>query len=188
MTFATMALPHAAPGAPAIVTESPATIELRTARPSDAGAIHALVGGVTAPAGFRASGVACGIKANGNPDLALLTSDRPAAAAAVFTTNVAQAAPIVISKEHLERTGGEAVAVVINSGCANACTGADGIDHAREMTARTAAALGCAPEAVLVASTGVIGVKLPMPQVIAGIDRAAAALSRRAAPTPRAPS
>jgi glutamate N-acetyltransferase / amino-acid N-acetyltransferase len=137
----------------------------------------AVTGGVTAPAGFRASGVACGIKANGNPDLALVTSDRPAAAAAVFTTNVAQAAPIVISKEHLERTGGEAVAVVINSGCANACTGADGIDHAREMTARTAAALGCAPEAVLVASTGVIGVKLPMPQVIAGIDRAAAALS-----------
>jgi glutamate N-acetyltransferase / amino-acid N-acetyltransferase len=133
--------------------------------------------GVTAPAGFRAAGVACGIKANGNPDLALVVSERPAAAAAVFTTNVAQAAPIVVSREHLERTGGEAVAVVINSGCANACTGADGLADARAMAERAAAAVGCAPEAVLVASTGVIGVKLPMPKVIAGIDRAAAVLS-----------
>lgn len=133
--------------------------------------------GVTAPAGFRASGVACGIKANGAPDLALIVSDRPASAAAVFTTNVAQAAPVVVSREQLLRTGGEAVAVVINSGCANACTGAEGLEHAREMAQRTAAAVGCAPDAVLVASTGVIGVKLPMARVVAGIDLAAAALS-----------
>lgn len=133
--------------------------------------------GVTAPAGFRASGIACGIKANGAPDLALIVSDPPASAAAVFTTNVAQAAPVVLSKEQLLRTGGGAVAVVINSGCANACTGAEGLEHAREMARRTAAAVGCAPDAVLVASTGVIGVKLPMARVVAGIDLAAAALS-----------
>jgi glutamate N-acetyltransferase / amino-acid N-acetyltransferase len=132
--------------------------------------------GVTAPQGFRASGIACGIKANGKPDLALIVSDRAASAAAVFTTNVAQAAPIVVSKRHLEQTGGEARAVVINSGCANACTGADGLAHAREMAERTAAAVGCAPEAVLVASTGVIGIKLPMPKVINGIDIAVASL------------
>lgn len=134
-------------------------------------------GGVTAPAGFRASGVACGIKANGKLDLALLRSDLPASAAAVFTTNVAQAAPVLISKEHLHRSGGHALGVVVNSGCANACTGPDGYAHAQEMARLTAAALGCAPESVLVASTGVIGVKLPMPKVAAGISAAAAALA-----------
>jgi len=65
-----------------------------------------IAGGVTAPAGFRASGVACGIKANGKPDMSLLVSDSPAAAAAVFTTNMAQAAPILVSREHLQRAGG----------------------------------------------------------------------------------
>jgi glutamate N-acetyltransferase/amino-acid N-acetyltransferase len=137
----------------------------------------AVLGGVTAPAGFRAAGVACGIKANGKPDLALLRSDVPASAAAVFTTNVAQAAPVLVSKEHLRRSGGHAAAIVVNSGCANACTGVDGHAHAREMARATAAALGCAPESVLVASTGVIGVKLPMAKVAAGIGAAAAELS-----------
>ena len=141
-----------------------------------------IAGGVTAPAGFRASGVACGIKANGRPDLALLVSDAPASAAAVFTTNVAQAAPIVVSREHLRAARGRALAVVANSGCANACTGPDGLAHAREMAGRTAAALGCAPEEVLVASTGVIGVKLPIPAVARGIELAAAALSAGGGP------
>ena len=136
-----------------------------------------IAGGVTAPAGYRASGVACGIKANGKPDLALLVSDTPAAAAAVFTTNVAQAAPILVSRENLRSSGGQAVAVVVNSGCANACTGPDGYAHAVEMSNRTAAAVGCAPDAVLVASTGVIGVKLVMPKVVQGITQAVAALS-----------
>jgi glutamate N-acetyltransferase/amino-acid N-acetyltransferase len=136
-----------------------------------------LAGGVTAPAGFRASGVACGIKANGRPDVALLVSDTPASAAAVFTTNVAQAAPILVSREHLQRSGGRARAVVVNSGCANACTGADGLAHARDMASLAAAAVGCAPDEVLVASTGVIGVKLVMPTVAKGIASAAAALS-----------
>lgn len=137
-----------------------------------------MAGGVTAPAGFRASGVACGIKANGRPDLALLVSDTPAAAAAVFTTNVAQAAPIVVSREHLQASGGRASAVVVNSGCANACTGPDGLAHAREMAQRTAETVGCPAEQVLVASTGVIGVKLVMPTVARGIGMAAAALAR----------
>ena len=133
--------------------------------------------GVTAPAGFRASGVACGIKANGRPDLALVVSDHPASAAGVFTTNIAQAAPIVVSREHLEASGGRALAVVTNSGCANACTGPDGLAHARRMAEATAAALGCSLDSVLVASTGVIGVKLPMARVERGIAAAAGALS-----------
>jgi len=135
-----------------------------------------LTGGVTAAAGYRAAGVACGIKANGGPDIALLVSETPASAAAVFTTNVAQAAPILVSKEHLAREG-RASAVVVNSGCANACTGADGLAHARDMTRLTAAAVGCAPHDVLVASTGVIGVTLPMAKVRRGIELAAAALA-----------
>jgi glutamate N-acetyltransferase/amino-acid N-acetyltransferase len=121
--------------------------------------------------------VACGIKTNGKPDMSLLVSDSPASAAAVFTTNMAQAAPILVSREHLQRSGGRATAVVVNSGCANACTGEDGLSHAREMTRLTAAAVGCSTESVLVASTGVIGVKLPMTKVAAGISLAAAALS-----------
>jgi glutamate N-acetyltransferase/amino-acid N-acetyltransferase len=136
-----------------------------------------IAGGVTAPAGFRASGIACGIKANGKPDLALLVSDGPASAAAVFTTNVAQAAPILVSRDNLRKSNGSAQAIVVNSGCANACTGPDGHAHALEMTKQTALALGCSPDAVLVASTGVIGVKLVMPKVVAGIARAAGVLS-----------
>ena len=137
-----------------------------------------IAGGVTAPAGFRASGVACGIKANGNADIALVVSDATASAAAVFTTNVAQAAPILISREHLAASAGRARAIVVNSGCANACTGTDGLAHAREMTRVAGQVVDCAANAVLVASTGVIGVKLPMSRVTDGINAAAEALSR----------
>src|SRR6185436_12587713 len=91
-------------------------------------------GGVTAPRGFRAVGVSAGIKANRGLDLALLVSDTPAQAAAVFTTNLAIAAPVVVSREHLSRSGGITRAVIINSGCANACTGDDGLQAARDMT------------------------------------------------------
>jgi glutamate N-acetyltransferase/amino-acid N-acetyltransferase len=136
-----------------------------------------IAGGVTAPAGFRAAGVACGIKANGKPDLSLLVSDSEASAAAVFTTNVAQAAPILVSREHLLQAHGRAKAVVVNSGCANACTGADGLRDAHEMARLTAEAVHCAASSVLVASTGVIGVKLPMARVGTGIRAAAAALA-----------
>ena len=98
-----------------------------------------VAGGVTAPAGFRAAGVACGIKANGKPDLALVVSDAPASAAAVFTTNVAQAAPILVSRQHLASSGGRAAAIVVNSGCANACTGPDGLRDATRDGARNRA-------------------------------------------------
>ena len=126
-------------------------------------------GGVTAAQGFSAAGISAGIKANGNPDLAVLVSAAPAQAAAVFTTNKATAAPVVVSREHLSRSGGMARAIVVNSGCANACTGAEGLAAAHEMTAQTASLAGCPVEQVLVASTGVIGVALPMDKIRAGL-------------------
>ena len=133
-------------------------------------------GGIAAPRGFRAAGVSCGIKARGL-DLALIVSDSPASVAAVFTTNKAQAAPVLVSRRQLAASGGRASAIVVNSGCANACTGPDGIEHAETMARETAAALGTDPSSVLVASTGVIGVKLDMAKVGRGIAAASAALS-----------
>jgi len=129
-------------------------------------------GGVTAPRLFRAAGLHCGIKASGKPDLALVVSDIPACAAGVFTTNRAQAAPVVLSQEHLALSSFQTRAIISNSGCANACTGPQGMADAREMAALTAAELGCEPSQVLVASTGVIGVNLKMPAVRTGIPRA----------------
>src|SRR5712692_8367291 len=111
-----------------------------------------LAGGVTSPRGYRAAGVSAGIKADNGLDLALLVSDVPARAAAVFTTNLAVAAPVVVSREHLARSGGTARAIVTNSGCANACTGDEGLHAAREMAAETARLVGCPAEQVLVAS------------------------------------
>ena len=120
----------------------------------------------------------CGIKAKAAAlDLAMLAADTPASAAALFTTNLAQAAPVIVSKRHLERTQGIARAIVVNSGCANACTGDDGLAHARTMAVETAAAVGCTPEEVLVASTGVIGVTLKIDRVVAGIRTRRGALS-----------
>ena len=139
--------------------------------------VHAVEGGVTAPSGFRASGLHCGIKANGKPDLSLVVSDVPAAAAGLFTVNLAKAAPIQLCQDHLAATGGRASAIVTNSGCANACTGPQGVSDAREMTELTARALGCRSDQVLVASTGVIGVNLKMDKLRAGIPQAVAALA-----------
>ena len=139
--------------------------------------LTAVAGGVTAPRGFRAAGLHCGIKANGRPDLSLVVCDGLATAAGVFTLNLAQAAPVLVSKAHLSASGSRVRAVVTNSGCANACTGPQGLADAREMAALTAAALGCAPTDVLVASTGVIGVNLKMAALRTGIPAAAARLS-----------
>ncbi len=134
-------------------------------------------GGVTTALGFRAAGVHIGIKAAGRgPDLALIVSDRAATAAAVFTTNRAQAAPVVVSREHLVSSGGIARAIIVNSGCANACTGAVGLQDAREMATLTGALIGCPTDQVLVASTGVIGVNLKMDRVREGVPKAASAL------------
>jgi glutamate N-acetyltransferase / amino-acid N-acetyltransferase len=126
---------------------------------------------VTAAKGFEAGGVACGIKPSGAPDLALVaTTDRqPAAAAAVFTTNLVQAAPVQVSKDHLG--DGRAAAVVLNSGNANAATGERGRRDARRMCELTAESLRCAPDDVLVCSTGLIGVSLPMEPIEAGIPK-----------------
>jgi glutamate N-acetyltransferase / amino-acid N-acetyltransferase len=135
-----------------------------------------LAGGIATPRGFRAAGVGAGIKASGNPDLMLLVADQPAPAAAVFTTNKVVAAAVRVSKDHLQRSGGIVRAIVVNSGCANACTGDQGLADAREMTAATARLVGCPVEQVLVASTGVIGVNLPMDKVRGGLPAAFAAL------------
>jgi glutamate N-acetyltransferase / amino-acid N-acetyltransferase len=139
-----------------------------------------LEGSVTAPQGFRAAGVAAGIKPSGNPDVALIVSDRPASAAAVFTTNRVVAPPVVVSREHV--ADGRARAVAVNAGCANACTGAGGMDDARRMAVLTAELVGARPEEVLVASTGLIGRRLPMERLEAGLRAAAHALSAEGGP------
>jgi glutamate N-acetyltransferase/amino-acid N-acetyltransferase len=138
--------------------------------------LTAISGGVTTPRGFRAAGISAGIKASGNPDLMLLVADAPAQVAAVFTTNKVLAAPVIVSKEHIARSGGMVRAIVVNSGCANACTGDAGLRDAREMTAETARLVGCPVEQVLVSSTGVIGVNLPMDKVRGGLPAAFKAL------------
>jgi glutamate N-acetyltransferase/amino-acid N-acetyltransferase len=130
---------------------------------------------VTFPRGFRASGIACGLKESGKTDLALVVSDVPASVAGMFTQNRVVAAPVTLSRTVVR--GGSARATVVNSGNANACTGAQGAADAREMAALTAAEIGCAPAQVLVASTGIIGRPLWMDRLRSGIPAAAAALS-----------
>lgn len=136
-------------------------------------------GGVTAPRGFLAGATYCGIKTGGR-DLTVLYSEAPCAAAGVFTKNKVQAAPIAVDRRHLAATGGHARAVVINSGNANACTGQQGERDAEEMARLVAERFGCQPEEVLVASTGVIGVKMPMEKVRAGVGQVV--LSREGGP------
>ena len=136
-------------------------------------------GGVTTPKGFQTAALHCGVKADSTAlDLVVLAADVPASTAAIFTTNLAQAAPVIVSREHLESSGGRVRAIVVNSGCANACTGPTGDAHARTMASETADAIECAPSDVLVASTGVIGVALPIDRVVAGIRAAVPALTR----------
>ncbi|PKM41881.1 MAG: ornithine acetyltransferase [Firmicutes bacterium HGW-Firmicutes-8] len=131
-------------------------------------------GGVTAPSGFKASGVKARIKYD-KKDLAVIVSEVPAAAAGVFTTNKVKAAPVLLCAENLADY--TAQAVVVNSGCANACTGDSGMEMARQMAAAAALNLGIKPSDVMVASTGVIGQKLPMDRIIPGIALAAGAVS-----------
>jgi glutamate N-acetyltransferase/amino-acid N-acetyltransferase len=140
--------------------------------------LNAVAGGVTAAAGFRSGAVHSGIKASPALDLVVLAADEPVPAAALFTTNLVQAAPVAVSRDHLKRTAGTARAVVINSGCANACTGREGLDNARRMTEEVAALIGCSRDHVLVASTGVIGVGLDMSRVVPGMRAAVAKLAR----------
>ncbi|HMC76886.1 MAG TPA: bifunctional glutamate N-acetyltransferase/amino-acid acetyltransferase ArgJ [Vicinamibacterales bacterium] len=144
--------------------------------------IAEIEGSVAAPSGFRAAGVACGIKKSKGLDLALIASDVAASSAAVFTTNKAVAAPVLVSKARLEASRGRSRVVVINSGCANACTGPDGRQTAEAMADAAAMATGVDPAQVLVASTGVIGVSLDRQRVVDGIAAAAGALSRDGGP------
>jgi glutamate N-acetyltransferase/amino-acid N-acetyltransferase len=125
--------------------------------------IQQIEGGVTAPQGFLAGGIACGIKQTQKADVALLYSETPAQAAGIFTTNQVQAAPVQLSKEHLQ--SGTAQAIIANSGNANACVGPDGIAAALAMAQAAAKFLNIDPTMVLVASTGVIGARLPAERI-----------------------
>ena len=132
------------------------------------------------PAGFRAAGIACGIKRGRGAaalDLALVACDHRAPAAAVFTTNQFAAAPVTLCREHLGRSLGLARAVVVNSGCANAATGREGLGRARAVAAAAARLIGCREEEILVSSTGVIGRPLPHEKILKALPAAVRALS-----------
>lgn len=131
--------------------------------------------GVTFAKGFKAAGIVAGLKKSGNKDLALIYTETPAAVAGTFTQNKVAAAPVHVSK--LTVKNGTAHAVISNAGCANACTGDEGLKNAHIMGEVTAKTLGCKPEEVIVGSTGVIGVQLPMDTITAGIPKVAAELS-----------
>lgn len=136
-------------------------------------------GSVTSPAGFIAGAAACGVK-NGNTnglDMALLYSEEACHAAAVFTRNQVVAAPVIVDRRTLAANDDKLHAVIANSGNANACTGQQGLDNAEQMQVSAANALGCEAGQVLVLSTGVIGVQLPMDRIEAGITLAASDLS-----------
>lgn len=137
--------------------------------------LRKIEGGITAPKGFKAAGVHAGIKKTGKEDVGVIFSTVPAAAAAKFTTNKMAAAPVLVSREAV--SAGKARAIVVNSGCANACTGDQGLADAKAMAHTAAEALKLADSEVLVASTGVIGVALPMDKITSGINKAVAALS-----------
>jgi glutamate N-acetyltransferase/amino-acid N-acetyltransferase len=118
------------------------------------------------PRGFRFAATACGLKKTGALDLAMLSSDVPASAAAVFTQNLVVAAPVLVSKAHLKASQGRMRAVVVNAGNANCATGTDGHTAAERTVAEAARRLGCTPQEVFVCSTGVIGVPLPLEKIL----------------------
>jgi glutamate N-acetyltransferase/amino-acid N-acetyltransferase len=134
-------------------------------------------GGVVAARGFTAAGVACGLKPDSKRDLALIVASHDVPAAAVFTRNSIVAAPVLVSRAHI--ASGSARAVVINAGNANACTGDKGVRDAQATAAAVSEDLGCAPDDVLVCSTGVIGMPFPLEKVLAGVPEAVEALDNR---------
>ncbi|MFN6354088.1 MAG: bifunctional glutamate N-acetyltransferase/amino-acid acetyltransferase ArgJ [Cyanobacteriota bacterium] len=136
-----------------------------------------LPGGITAPHGFQAAGITAGLKASGRPDLALLLAPEGAACAGTFTTTVVRAACVDLCADRLRASGGRARAVLTNSGQANACTGTRGLADSLTATAALAQRLALAPEEILICSTGVIGVPIPMQILLAGLDPLVAALS-----------
>jgi len=144
-------------------------------KPSSSG-WHVVKGGITAPQGYLASGVSSGIKKKGL-DLAVIFSSQPASAAGVFTLNQVQAAPVLLCKENLKLSRGRVRAILINSGCANACTGEQGMKDCMLTTRSLASHLNVDPAQVLAASTGVIGSFLPVPRMLKGISSAVSALN-----------
>ena len=138
---------------------------------------HPIKGGVTAPQGFLAAGITAGLKASGKPDLSLLLAPPGAVCAGTFTTSVVRAACVDLCAERLATSGGRARAVLTNSGQANACTGERGLIDSLGATGALAQRLGLAAEEVLICSTGVIGVPIPMDILLAGLDPLVAALS-----------
>jgi glutamate N-acetyltransferase/amino-acid N-acetyltransferase len=140
-------------------------------------AVEWLEGGITAVPGVLASGIAAGIKPSGKKDLALVYSSSPSRAAAVFTTNQVKGAPVQVSMEHIR--GGVARAIVASSGCSNVCTGPNGLKAAREMTDIVGTLLAIPASQVLVASTGVIGVPLPIDRVREALPALVRSLSPR---------
>jgi glutamate N-acetyltransferase/amino-acid N-acetyltransferase len=134
-------------------------------------------GGITAPTGFRAAGSTAGLKASGKPDLSLLLAPAGAVCAGTFTTSLVRAACVDLCAERLAASRGRARAVLTNSGQANACTGERGLADSLIATAATAERLGLSPETVLICSTGVIGVPIPIDTLVAGLDQLVAALS-----------
>jgi glutamate N-acetyltransferase / amino-acid N-acetyltransferase len=141
--------------APAILVSDPAPSASKTSHPSKA----------EIPRGFSFAATHCGLKKS-RLDLALFLSEAPAAAAAIFTTNRVQAAPVRVSREHLAKSRGKIRAIVVNSGNANCCTGPPGIAASRSTAAKVAHALGCRPENILVCSTGVIGALLQVEKIL----------------------
>ncbi len=137
--------------------------------------IQWLEGGITAVPGILAAGVTAGIKPSGKKDIALIYSSSPARAAAVFTTNQIKGAPVLVSRDHVK--GGQAQAIVASSGCANVCTGEQGIRDAREMTKIVGEHLRIPAQRVLIAATGVIGQPMPMDKVRASLPKLVKALS-----------
>jgi glutamate N-acetyltransferase/amino-acid N-acetyltransferase len=134
-------------------------------------------GGLTAPAGFQAAGSTAGLKASGKPDLSLLLAPEDAVCAGTFTTSLVRAACVDLCSERLAASGGRARAVLTNSGQANACTGERGLADSLTATAALAERLGLTPAEVLICSTGVIGVPIPMETLLAGLDPLVSALS-----------
>src|SRR3989454_2136003 len=139
------------------------------------GDLEWLDGGITAVPGILAGGIVAGIKPSGKKDLALIYSSTPAGAAAVFTSNQVKGAPVLVSSEHVR--GGQAQAIVASSGCANVCTGEQGIADAREMTRLVGDLLRIPASHVLVAATGVIGLPLPMDKIRAAMPKLVKSLS-----------
>ncbi len=136
--------------------------------------MNIIEGGVTAAQGFEAAGIEAAIKYQNRKDMAMVYSRTPCRAAGVFTSNVVKAAPVLWDKEIVENSLA-VQAVIVNSGIANACTGKPGYDCCRQTAEKTAQLLGISPDAVLVASTGVIGNQIPVDKLLAGVDKLAAA-------------